>query len=171
MSLPNFANTFGVTLKNLVINPTTFSDSLTVSVGLTGTPSEPLEIYCTLGTFNTTRQPVKAESVHDFQITNLDVVAGIGTAKGAMNILVTIENGVGTKVTINPSIFRESVTDVKYTRTFKEYSGGYATARCTRVNDKVEPEGTSAVYESTYVGDSIFEVPAVPDLLKMELVE
>ena len=171
MSLPNFANTFGVTLSKLVINPVTFFNSLTVSVELTGTPSEPLEIYCTLGSFNTAKQTVTANSKHDFQITDLDVTAGIGDTNGSMNLTIALENGVGANVTITPSIFRESITDTSYTRTFQEYSGGYAMARCTKTNDKIEPLNTSNTYESTYVGDSIFEVPAVPDLLTMELVE
>ena len=171
MSLPNFTNTFGVTLKSLAINPVTFRDSLTVSVGLTGTPSEPLEIYCTLGTFNTSRQVVTAGSTHDFQITANDILSGIGSAKGAMNIKVTIENGVGTKVTVTPSLFRESINDTSYTRTFQEYSGGYAMARCTKTNDKVEPLGTTTVVEATRITDEIFEVPVVSDLLTMELVE
>ena len=170
MTLPSFTNKFGVSLKSLLVNPTQFANSMTISVGLEGTASEPLEIYASLGSIDTLRQALSTAAPHTLVFTDSDIVPTL-TAYGAMNLSITLVNGASTEDTITIPVNRESVTTTKYVRTFKEYDGGFGILRATKTNDKVEPLGTTIVLESTRITDEIFEVPVVSDLLTMELVE
>ena len=170
MTLPSFTNKFGVSLKSLLINPTQFANSMTVSVELEGTASEPLEIYASLGSIDTPRQALSTAAPHTLVFSESDAVPAL-TAYGAMNLRINLVNGANTLDTIVVPVNRESVTTTKYVRTFKEYDGGFGILRATKTNDKVEPLGTTIVVESTRIGNDIFEVPVVSDLLTMELVE
>ena len=170
MTLPNFTNKFGVSLKSLLVNPTQFANSMTISVGLDGTASEPLEIYASLGSIDTPRQALSTAAPHILVFSESDVVPAL-TAYGSMNLSINLVNGAETLDTIVIPVNRESVTSTKYVRTFKEYDGGFGVLRATKTQDKVEPLGTTTVVEATRITDEIFEVPVVSDLLTMELVE
>ena len=170
MTLPNFANKFGITMTSLLVNPTQFTNAMTISVVLQGVPSEPVELFARLGSVTTPKQVVAAEGAYTLVFTDSDIVPTL-TAYGAMNLSITLVNGASTEDTITIPVNRESVTTTKYVRTFKEYDGGFGILRATKLNDKVEPLNTTVILESTHIGNDIFEVPVVSDLLTMELVE
>lgn len=157
-------------MTSLIVNPTQFTNAMTISVVLQGVPSEPVELFALLGSVTTPKQVVAAEGTYNLVFTDSDIVPTL-TAYGAMNLSITLVNGANTEDTITIPVNRESITTTKYVRTFNEYDGGFGMLRATKTNDKVEPLNTTIVLESTHIGNDIFEVPVVSDLLTMELVE
>ena len=157
-------------MTSLLVNPTQFTNAMTISVVLQGVPSEPVELFACLGSVTTPKQVVAAEGAYTLVFTDSDIVPTL-TAYGAMNLSITLVNGANTEDTITVPVNRESIATTKYVRTFKEYERGFGMLRATKTNDKVEPLGTTIVLESTHIGNDIFEVPVVSDLLTMELVE
>lgn len=157
-------------MTSLIVNPTQFTNAMTISVVLQGVPSEPVELFARLGSVTTPKQVVAAEGTYNLVFTDSDIVPTL-TAYGAMNLSITLVNGANTEDTITIPVNRESITTTKYVRTFKEYDGGFGMLRATKTNDKVEPLNTTIVLESTHIGNDIFEVPVVSSLLTMELVE
>lgn len=157
-------------MTSLIVNPTQFTNAMTISVVLQGVPSEPVELFALLGSVTTPKQVVAAEGTYNLVFTDSDIVPTL-TAYGAMNLSITLVNGANTEDTITIPVNRESITTTKYVRTFNEYDGGFGMLRATKTNDKVEPLNTTIVLESTHIGNDIFEVPVVSSLLTMELVE